>query len=61
MTRRQLHDVRLPDEENTVAPVTILDAEGRVLRVVPAREFRPTPVVRAAPMLVRARRPRDSA
>jgi hypothetical protein len=61
MTRRPLHDVRLPDHEDTIAPVTILDADGHVLRVVPAREFRPTPVIRTAPMLVRARRTRDSA
>jgi len=61
MTRRPLHEVTLPDHEDTIAPVTILDAEGRVLRVVPAREFRPGPVVRTAPMLTRARRPRDSA
>jgi len=62
MTRRPLSEVRLPDHEDTVAPVTILDAEGRVLRVVTAREFRPTPLVRtAAPTLVRARRKLDSA
>jgi len=61
MTRRPLHDVRLPDHDNTIAPMTILDAEGRVLRVVPAQEFRPTPLVRTAPMLARARRTRDSA
>ena len=60
MTRRPLREVRLPDHEDTIAPVTILDAEGRVLRVVPAREFRPTPLVRTAPMFVRARRARDS-
>jgi hypothetical protein len=61
MTRRPLREVRLPDHEDTIAPVTILDAEGRVLRVVPAREFRPTPAVGTAPMLTRARRTRDSA
>ncbi len=61
MTRRPLNEVRLPDHEDTVAPVTIFDAEGRVLRVVAARDFRPTPVVRAAaPTLVRARRTRDA-
>jgi hypothetical protein len=61
MTRRPLHEVRLPDHDNTIAPVTILDAEGRVLRVVPAHEFHPTPAARTAPTLARARRARDSA
>lgn len=38
--------VKLPtDEAEVIAPVTILDAEGRVVRVVPAAEFhRPAPV-----------------
>ena len=30
----------LASEAEVIAPVTILDAEGRVLRVVPAEEFR---------------------
>jgi hypothetical protein len=33
-------DVRLPDREETPAPVTIFDGQGRVVRVVPAAEFR---------------------
>jgi hypothetical protein len=32
--------IRLPAHDHeTVAPVTIMDAEGRVVRVVPATEF----------------------
>lgn len=36
-------NVRLPGHEETIAAVTIFDAEGRVVRVVPATQFRPTP------------------
>ena len=32
--------VRLPTADESIAPVTILDAQGRVLRVVSAEEFR---------------------
>ncbi len=28
------------EDEGTIAPVTILDAAGRVVRIVPAKEFR---------------------
>src|SRR5438094_8432801 len=31
---------RLPSRDQSVAPGTILDGEGRVIRVVPAAEFR---------------------
>jgi hypothetical protein len=59
-------DIKLPDHEDFVAPVTIFDADGRVVRVVPAREFRPNPTpgarpTRAAPALVRSRRRREHA
>ena len=59
-------DVKLPDYEDFVAPVTIFDADGRVVRVVPAREFRPNPVPgtppgRPAPALARSRRSREPA
>jgi hypothetical protein len=37
--------VRLPSHEEVVAPVTILDGQGRVMRVVPAHEFRRPPAV----------------
>jgi hypothetical protein len=33
-------DVRLAANEEGVSPVTILDALGRVIRIVPAAEFR---------------------
>jgi hypothetical protein len=32
--------VRLPSAEESIAPVTILDADGHVVRVVSAAEFR---------------------
>jgi hypothetical protein len=32
--------VRLPSSDETIAPVTILNAQGHVVRVVPASEFR---------------------
>jgi PHD/YefM family antitoxin component YafN of YafNO toxin-antitoxin module len=32
--------VRLPSDDETIGPVTILDAQGRVLRVVSAEDFR---------------------
>jgi len=32
--------VRLPSMEEFIAPVTILDGQGRVVRVMPAAEFR---------------------
>ena len=31
--------VPFPPDEQSIAPVTILDAQGRVVRVVPAEEF----------------------
>jgi len=39
MQRSMADDVRLPAGEQPVAAVKILDAEGRVLRIVPASEF----------------------
>jgi hypothetical protein len=41
-------EVRLPDHEESIAPVTILDAQGRLVRVVAAKEFRPTPAAGVA-------------
>jgi hypothetical protein len=32
--------VRLPSHEESIPPVTILDGQGSVVRVVPAAEFR---------------------
>ena len=42
--------VRLPQGHDTIAPVTILDAQGHVVRVVAADEFRLT-----HPMVVTSR------
>ena len=33
-------DVKLPGHDEPIAPVTILDEQGRVVRVVQASEFR---------------------
>ena len=35
--------VRLPSNDESIAPVTILDAQGHVVRVVAAAEFRSAP------------------
>jgi hypothetical protein len=41
MTQRAgTSDVKLPGHEEPIAPVTILDEQGRVVRVVQASEFR---------------------
>jgi hypothetical protein len=43
MSRRsQADEIRLPSDEEPIAAVTILDGQGRVVRVVPACEFRRT-------------------
>jgi len=47
MARRSAMDeVRLPGREESIRAVTIFDAEGRVLRVIPGNEFRRGPVIR---------------
>jgi hypothetical protein len=33
-------EIRVPSHDDTIAPVTILDGQGRLVRVVPATEFR---------------------
>jgi hypothetical protein len=49
--------VRLPLQEEPVSPVKILDAEGRLLRIVPAEEFRsPRASLRVPPSRRRERR-----
>ena len=40
-------DVKLPGHEEPIAPVTILDEQGRVVRVVQASEFRRAATIRA--------------
>jgi hypothetical protein len=47
MSRRSVVDeIRLPNHDEQVSAVTILDGQGRVIRVVPAHEFRRGPVLR---------------
>ena len=55
--RSEASAVRPPGHEETIAPVTILDAHGRVMQVIPAEEFRRTRAVltRAAAMGARRR------
>jgi hypothetical protein len=38
--RSEAHEVRLPKDEEPIADVVILDGQGRLVRVVPATEFR---------------------
>jgi hypothetical protein len=40
--RSYVSAVMLPSEDDAIAPVRILDADGQVVRVVPAAEFRQT-------------------
>ena len=55
--------VRLPGhDDETIAPVTIMDAQGRVVRVVPAAEFpRSAPAGRGHWLERRRRLPRPPA
>ena len=47
MTQRaRMSDVKLPGHEEPIAPVTILDEHGRVVRVVQASEFRRAATIR---------------
>jgi hypothetical protein len=55
--------VRLPSADESIAPVTIFDAQGRVLRVVSAEDFRRARPTATAdrfddqrPVLLRAKR-----
>ena len=54
--RPETNAVRLPAHEEPAGPVTIFDGQGRVVRVVPAREFRPALGARTSPTLARPRR-----
>jgi hypothetical protein len=51
--------VRLPDDDEDVAPVTILDGLGRVVRVIPAKEFRRNHGAPARPTTDKWRRRRE--
>jgi hypothetical protein len=47
MSRRSIrNEISLPSREEPVSAVTILDGEGRVVRIVPGNEFRRGPIVR---------------
>jgi hypothetical protein len=49
--------VRLPShDDEAIGPVTIFDAEGHVLRVVPATEFHPPGLIPRGPWHERRRR-----
>ncbi len=57
MSRRSILDeIRLPSHEEPIPAVTILDGQGRVMRVVPGNEFRRGPIVRRQPIIIRGRR-----
>ncbi len=56
MNRRSIMDeIRLPSHEEAIPAVTILDGQGRVVRVVPANEFRRGPIGRRQPIVIRGR------
>ena len=47
--------VRLPSGDESIAPVTILDAQGRIVCVVSAEEFRRSRLVATVDMLAEGR------
>ena len=51
-----MNEISLPSHEESVSAVTILDGEGRVVRVVPANEFRRGPILPRRHPLVSPRR-----
>jgi len=56
--------IRLPSTDELIAPVTILDAQGQVVRVLAADEFRrthPRDATARFPMAAARRRRRDPA
>jgi len=56
MSRRSVMDeIRLPSHEEAIPAVTILDGQGRVVRVVPGNEFRRGPILHRRPMGIRGR------
>ena len=60
MSRRAiLSTIRLPTHDETIGSITILDAEGRVVRVVTPSEFRYGPVGRQHPAARRRAAHRD--
>lgn len=53
-----MDEIRLPSHEEPISAVTILDGQGRVVRVVPGNEFRRGPILRRQPNVIRGRRDR---
>jgi hypothetical protein len=51
--------VKVPDHEEAAGPVTILDGQGRVIRIVPAEEFRRNHGVAGRPTIDSPRRRRE--
>jgi hypothetical protein len=49
--RSIMDEIRLPSHEEPIPAVTILDGQGRVVRVVPANEFRRGPILRRHPIV----------
>ena len=62
MSRRSgMDEIRLPSHEEPIPAVTILDGQGRVVRVVPANEFRRGPVIPRRPIVGRRHNGRSMA
>lgn len=51
-----MSEVRLPSHDESIGAVTILDGQGRIVRVVPARDFRRAPMIGTEPMASGSRR-----
>ena len=51
-----MSEIRLPSHDEFIGAVTILDGQGRIVRVVPARDFRRAPMIRTQPIASRSRR-----
>jgi hypothetical protein len=50
-----MNEIRLPSHEEPIPAITILDGQGRVVRVVPANEFRRGPMIRRHAIVSRRR------
>jgi len=53
-----MNEIRLPSHEEPIPAITILDGQGRVVRVVPANEFRRGPILPRRHPVVSPRRGR---
>jgi hypothetical protein len=49
-------EVRLPSHQESIGAVTILDGQGRIVRIVPARDFRRAPMIGTQPIASHLRR-----